>query len=653
MSDTPPVGSFWKRQLLAFSSRSSEKLDGTIALFKKIADYLVTLLRLFAVVTVSLILTFIVLEVWHSSNLVVVKPFTLPKKMQDLNPDGGRIIANQLSRAMKNAENRLYCTIKVGDDNGQRCSPGSGNLQSIISRDSDSFLVGGNIKLPETGISISDVVEFISRIFGRRNIIGSVYEDNGELFLQVELDGTVFKTSRLLDCSQALAPSVARGCDPAAQAVTDGGKKREGELNYDLINDMLEESSIAMLSTASGNHNLFYFCAGQTDVDAHRNDADVSEWFQYCASLRDSQLGGDELGSMLHKLEEKAQNPGKENDLITSIRELIYNNALAKTEVLCPDYLTSKNCVLPKVAKAEPAVMQSTAASLSVPPVPVAAIAAAPPASDATGEGGTAGTDGEYPAAQPEVPPAVIASAKPASTNLTEVTRQWESCVGANGGIPRPPATSRETLDSNSAENLGTQAYNSGLYQQALDGYTRALDINCRNVFAWANIGVLFTQQKDAEAAVYALERSVTLRPDIDWTQNSLCIARAYTLPLDKMEQGLFDESCKSARDVNPLNKVVLDKRFNLAVANRYADENRYEEALATYRKVLSVDNKLDCNTRDVLAGLQALGEKYGKAKETGDAICDLKNQANPLPGGKLSQCNADLEKFCNQSGGQ
>ncbi len=654
MSDTPPVLSFWKRQWGAFSSLSSEKLGGTIAFFKTTADYLVTLLRLFAVLTVSLILTFIVLEVWHSSNLVVVKPFTLPKKMQDLSPDGGRIIANQLSHAMKNAENHLYCTIKEGDDNGQRCLPGSSNLQSMISKYDDSFLVGGNIKLPETGISISDVVEFISRMFGRRNIIGSVYEDNGELFLQVELDGTVFKTSRPLDCnrvaSSQVGSRVAKGCDPTAQA-GGGGKQREGELNFDLINDMLEESSIAMLSTASANHNLFYYCSGQTDVDVHRTDSSISEWFEYCSRLRDSQLGDAELGSILHKLEEKqtqaSDKPGAETDLIASIRELIYNNALAKTALICPGYQKGKDCVLPKVASAAPVVMQASQSAVlaAAPPAPVIA----PPA--AAGENaGSDANNGAEPTPTPPINAAVTvkqARLKPASANLEAVTRQWDSCVGTSSGIPRPPATSREILDSNAADGAGTQAYNSKLYQQALDSYSRALDINCRNAFAWANIGELFTQQKDIDAAVFALERSTSLNPGLDWTQNGLCIARAYALPLASMEGGVSDESCKKARENNPLNKVVLDKRFYLAVAGRHAAEGKYADALAAYQKVLSVDNKLDCNTRDVLAGLKALGEKQGKTDETNKVICDIKAQAVPLPSGKLSQCNDDLQAFC------
>jgi hypothetical protein len=658
MSDTPPVLSFWRRQLGAFSSLSSEKLDGAISFFKKTADYLVTLLRLFAVLTVTLILTFIVLEVWRSSNLVVVKPFTLPKKMQELSPDGGRIIANQLSHAMKNAENRLYCTIKEGDDNGQRCLPGSSNLQSMISKYDDSFLVGGNIKLPETGISISDVVEFISRMFGRRNIIGSVYEDNGELILQVELDGTVFKTSRLLDCNRlAGSPAgsrVIKGCDPSLQ-LGDAGRQREGELNFDLINDMLEESSVAMLSTASANHNLFYYCSGQTDVDVHRNDADVNEWFGYCSRLRANPLVAAELGSILHTLEDKQTQArgkqGTESDLTASIRDLVYSTALAKAKITCPGYQKGEDCVLPKMASTAPVVMQATQ-SAPLPMAPPAPIIR--PSVAAAGESTSAdNTGGEEPASAPPVDRQAtgkLTRLKPASANLEAVTRQWDNCIGASSGIPRPPATGREILDSNIADGDGAQAYRSGLYQQALDSYTRALDINCRNAFAWGNIGDLFTQQRDIEAAVFALERSTSLSPDRDWAQNGLCIARAYALPLERMEEGLVDESCKKAREVNPLNQIVLDKRFYLAVAGRYAEENQYAEALASYQKVLSVDNKLDCNTRDVLDGLKALGEKQGKTEEISKAICDIKAQAVPLPSGKLSQCDADLQGFCVSS---
>lgn len=632
--------SVWKR---FFSSDSAEGSGGLLAFLKRAADGMLVFLRFFAILFVCVILGAIALEVKDGSNRVVVKAFTLPKKMQDLSPDGGRIIANQLNRAMRDEEDNLYCQLYAQEFEGKPCIPDSISRKRITG-DADNYLLGGNIKLPETGISISDVVEFISRVSGRRSIVGSVYEDNNRLYLQIELDGKVYyKGSRSLDCAGTQGGSgemldTANAGDDKCVKLAAGESKRENELNYDLINDMLEESSIQMLSAASPQHNLYYFCTDKTAFDTNRSEAGLTEWFDICSALKDRNLTAASLKGVLENLKEKMKSASKddsdpEKNMAAKVQLVILDKANAKVSELCVD----PNCGSQKVATSEAPVVAAVklpqvAALSASPPVPVNTV-------NPAGESGVVANTTVVVAEK---------STPVANQNLANLTALWDSCAGNLVTTQMPVVSSKDLLESNNYEGQGTQALNNGLYQQASEAYSKSLSLNCRNAFAWANFGVLFTRQFEADSAEYALDKADKLKPGTDWIKNSLCIARAYQKPLHAMDEALSDVSCTGARDINPLNRVVLDKQFYLAVANRFAAENRYNEAVAAYQKVVSVDNKLDCNTKEVLEGLVELGKKQDKTAETAILICNIKQAAVPLGDNKLSLCNDELQGYCN-----
>jgi hypothetical protein len=644
-TDSPPNTSSWKGRLQAVSASFSNRQEQALALFKKMSDHLMALLRLFAIISLCLMVGLIVKEIIQSSNLVMVKSFTLPKTMQEINPDGGRVIANQLSEAMQRAEGTLYCNISGAEN----CE--SSEVKQRVTGNTDNFLLGSNIKLPETGISIGDVVEFISKIFGRRNIVGSVYQDNGNLYLQVELDGVVFTYKRPLNTCipDAIIPSTDSGTPPACTYEEDKLKElRTKQFNADLIKDMLEKSSIDLLSVASAEHNLFYFCSGQTKYDGHKNEASVKEWFQYCADLQSANLKSEEFGVLMRTLETKNRDAQTalqaESDIVAGVRKITYNNALAKTKVFCPGYDKFKGCESKSIADVAATEKQKIVFNapepsllLPTPPAPIVAPAIAPALPPHGTQAGTIPNDTAVPPKPASEP--VGGGMKSANANLASLQSIWSQCVG----IP----TSVAILASNQAENDGKQAFNNGLYQQASDAYGRALSHNCRNIFAWANIGLLFMRQNDIESATFALQRSIEVNPGVDWIQNSLCIAEAYAEPLDTMTAVLSKtpSACGAARTLNPANTVILDKQFYLAVAERFFDAKRYKQAAAAYQTALSIDRKLDCNTSKAIIRLREMEAKY-KVAGAEKAACEIKLSAIPLSDNRQSSCQAELDAF-------
>ncbi|WMP15817.1 hypothetical protein [Thiothrix lacustris] len=594
-ADPPIPTSRWQ----ALGKRLRGWVSKSLDLMHFLTERIMGFLRLFATLGLLLIVLFVVYQAVESSRLVLVKPFTVPQSMSNSHADAGRIIANALKQELLLAENDIYNTVKRTSRN-RKVNIGA------VTGNSEDYLLGSDIKLPETGISINDVVEFIASIFGRRNITGSVYQDQGKLFLQVELDGRIFPFERDL-----------AGHDPNA-------------LNMDLINDMLREARIQLLSVASESHNLYYYCSGEADALEH-SDGQLSEWFAYCSRLQSSQMTPDELDGLLNDLHSaRVRQMANGNDTLRHILGQTTGNALDKTRLLCPDYPVTKVCK----ANATPEAGQI---ALRL-PEPLRAPAAMTSLFPALPDASAFKTDSLTMRSMIRVAP--VSSAP--LVELPSVRTLLAECAN------RPPAKPQDMLASNSTEGDATLLFNNNRPLQALEKYALAIQQNCGNVFAWANLGVLLVSAdpplRSAEEAQLALENAVSINERIDWVQNNLCIARALAAPLDTMESLISNEACSAARALNPANKVILDKQFYLAVAERYLTEGQYDRAATTYQTALSADRKRDCNTSKAIEKL-ALLETYG-VKGAKASACAILQDALPLPGGKISACEAKLAAF-------
>lgn len=593
----PPVAA-WRTRLQAWGNATQALLLRSLDFMRLLTERIMGFLRLFATLGLLLIVLFVVYQALQSAQLVLVKPFAVPKSMTDRHADAGRVLANTLKQELLLAEADIYTTVQRNSRNGKV------NIEAVTGK-TDDYLLGATIKLPETGISINDVVEFIASIFGRRNITGSVYQDQGKLFLQVELEGRMFSFEREL------------------------GSRDPNALNMDLLREMLRESRNRLLSVASASHNLYYYCSGEAEANEH-TDSQFAAWFDYCTRLQSAQLTPASLGELLEELHTtRTQRFTGNNDTLRHILGQIIGNALDKTRLLCPDYPNTNVCqapVMPEIANL----------SLSLPePMPAAAAA---------------------PLAYPTLPDAKAFQADTLTmrsmirVNSAEQTLTLPSVKALQADCEGKPATKSEAiLTSNRTEGDATLLYNNNRPLQAVEKYAQAIQQNCGNVFAWANLGVLLMNTdpplRSVEEAQRALTQAVSLNPRIDWIQNNLCIAHAWSAPLETLASTINHAACDAARTLNPANKVLLDKQFYLALADRYFAEGNHTKAADTYQAALSADRKRDCNTNKVIEKLALLEAEYGIAGGK-QAACAILQDALPLPGGKISACEASLAAF-------
>ncbi len=591
----------WQSRLRAMGQYGHSVIISSLDIMRLLTERIMGFLRLFATLGLLLIVLFVVYQSLQSAKRVLVKPFAVPQSMSASHTDAGRVIANALKQELLAAERDIYTTVKRTSRNGRV------NIEAVTGN-SEDYLLGSNIKLPETGISINDVVEFIASIFGRRNITGSVYQDQGKLFLQVELDGRIFIFEREL-----------KDRDPKA-------------LNMDLLSDMLRESRTRLLSVASESHNLYYYCTGEADAVEHP-DGKLGQWFDYCSRLQSSQITPETLDQLLRDLHSAhAQQIADDNDTLKHILGQIIGSALDKTRLLCPDYPTTKVCTAPPMPEVAQIALRIPEPMIA----PAAAPAPYPPLPDASAFKTDTLTMRSMIRITPDQPSAPL-------IELPSVKELQAKCAN------RPPAKPAEILASNRTESDATLLFNNNRPIQAVEQYALAIDQNCGNVFAWANLGVLLVSAEpplhSVEEAQLALEQAVSLNERIDWIQNNLCIARAWVAPLDSLESMISNDACSAARALNPANKVILDKQFYLAVADRYLAEGQYDSAATTYKTAVSADRKRDCNTSKVIDKLALLEKEHGVAGAR-QAACEILQDAVPLPGGKISACEDKLAAF-------
>ncbi|MEZ5453632.1 MAG: hypothetical protein R3E93_12580 [Thiothrix sp.] len=577
---------------------------------RALTEKLMGLLRLFATVGLLLIVGFVVYQAVQSARLVLVKPFAVPQSMSGSHADAGRVIANTLKQELLDAENSIYTTIKRGS-NGN----GKVNIEAVTGNTED-YLLGANIKLPETGISINDVVEFIASIFGRRNITGSVYYDQDKLFLQVELEGHTFVYQRDLN-----------GRDPKA-------------LNLDLIADMLRESRTELLSVASESHNLYYYCTGEADAIEYP-EGELSQWFDYCAQLKSSQITPENLDTLLHSLRSpELRRAADDNDTLKHILNQTIGNALDKTRLICPDYPKTKVCKTPEATFQPRIAIRIPQPPPRPPNAPAKLYPNLPDASAFQAEAFS--TRSMVSMAAPAAAASVTSAATATLIELPSVPELQTRCAA------QPQASQQDVLASNQTEGDATLLFNNNLEVQALEKYAQAITQNCNNAFAWANMGVLLMAEgalQSISEAQLALEQAVSINNRIDWIQNSLCIARAYAADPEQMETLLGDAACLAARAINPANKVLLDKQFYIAIADRYFTLEQYLQAYNSYQAAMSVDRKRDCNTSKTINKLYRLETEH-QITGAWQMACDMLADAAPLPDNRVSACEDKLATF-------
>jgi hypothetical protein len=108
------------------------------------------------------------------------------------------------------------------------------------------------------------------------------------------------------------------------------------------------------------------------------------------------------------------------------------------------------------------------------------------------------------------------------------------------------------------------------------------------------------------------------------------------------LTQAKPSDPCSVARRINPANRIVMDRQFYLAVAERFFTLGNYAQAADTYQQVVSVDKKRDCTTSKVVNRLYTLTTKH-QVKGAWQAACAIRDSAVPLLDGKVSSCEPEL----------
>lgn len=573
----------------------------------------INLLRLLVTLAMFSVVAFILYNAYATRNTVAVKPFQVPVSMgRDTHEHAGRIIANQLNRHLLETQNVLREQLQIDID------------QPVP--DEESVLIEGeSIKLPETGITIDNVIEFISGIFGRKNLSGAVYfesEKEGEgradkLYLQLSLRG------RIISLSENDLAQEERDRLPPTQ---------KDRLNMQLISAMLKARSKEILSIASEDHNLYYYCTHDVATIEHKGQH--QNFFDYCNQLRDGSATPDKLEQLKLDLEKNGHRPDNKT-IIGSVVTYINSEVDRKQLALCQSGKAKDTAVCKKINLAEvpaPVVTPLTTAS-SVP-------------ENTVSRASVFHSYNYAPAAVMEpilVSPLVAESAvemAPAKLSTladkcaqeqtdhpqrnTRISSSLEHYCFSPQQQQTPVISSEAILQSNKYQEDALQQYNNKAYQLAAENYKQAIMLNCNHDVAWGNLGILLSKAsgesevRDVRQGQCALLRATQLADNKFWLWHSLCVAQALQAT-DNLERFLNYESCQKASTITPNAKSINERLFNIEIGDKYLELGESEQAAIAYVQSMKQEQVRSRSMAKVIEALVKL-EKQGVEAAKGQA---------------------------------
>lgn len=606
-----------------------------------LTERFIGLLRLTATVAMFTMVAFIFYNAYASRNTVVVKPFDVPIAMEQGNhAHSGRIIANILKDHLLQAENTFQDEINRGRGNGGVIisQPVTSNEQILIE--------GESIKLPETGISVDNVIEFISGLFGRKNLNGAVYLEAdaiqpnlNKLYLQITLKGRIINFNEDdigLERRKQLPPT-----------------SRDG-LNLQLISAMLEAKSKEILSIASEDHNLYYFCTRNTDKIEYKAGKH-SEFFDYCSQLQDGNITPQKLQELRNKL---SGHPDAlyTRSVIGPVLAFLRDESGKKLAQLCQSQRSIASAACQDVSQLAKSMQYSPSRAPYIDPIvsASASILPEPKVSDLLVDPGV-------------LAPAPVLAPDPVATPVDEGNEQAKKELGVAEKLEKycfpenkesyQMVVLASTLDSRQANQLesdATQLFNNGLYQDSLVKFQEAITHNCMNSVAWANMGILLSTAslesnvRNTDQAQVALKRAIKLNGRLGWIHHSLCVAEAYADDKD-LERYLANASCREARLIEPISEALYDKLFYIEIANRYQETEQADKAMEAYITAMSTENRRGCHMQRAVEGLFELGETGNTGAKA--AACKIIKAVPPSPEKvAISECEQAISDLATES---
>lgn len=190
-------------------------------------------------------------------------------------------------------------------------------------------------------------------------------------------------------------------------------------------------------------------------------------------------------------------------------------------------------------------------------------------------------------------------------------------------------------------------------YQDALDYYNRAKNLDKTRFFAWFDIGNLQTHQGNYKEAIYAFEQAYKIRPDYagGWVNYGFSYSE---LGKEKEAIDVYSKGIKAMpkeallynnRGFGYLTLKQYDKAFSdlqkaisldpevvmshVSIAEYYVEIKNADEAIKKAKESLAMKNG---NAREYTAAYIALGNAYMLKKNYEAAIAQFKNAINETP---------------------
>ncbi len=549
-------------------------LEGT----RWVSEKLFILIKLFAATSLFIIVIFLLVNAFKDREKISVQPFSVPEEMQKDHKAAGSIIANIIKQKLRTRRADIDASIE--DLSGEHEAN-----KTLVSHGKGVFK-GENIKLPETGISINDVIEFLSGLFGRKNITGSIYEDNNTLYLQIEIAGDIFTTGRSIK-----------------------DKEQTSSLHIDLIEEMADDATHDILIMASEKYRLYFFC---TDDHSHSGGdfehPGYKELFELCNKVNRN------LPNVPESIQKELENRRDKDNLSDSSNIEQYILATLANKIGQSAITSSSN------------VDHQTTPSVSE---EIKKVALEP--QDSHGNGPSTPSPGELHDTDADTDPSK--SKGPDQEKMDNIKQRLTTSKLLQLEKACKKRRKANRIVSNAEEKEAGIAYKNEEFSNAEKAYIRAIEANCSNPYAWANLGILLSDLRNnvhfdpIEAAV-ALNKAIELKPKAGWMRHSLCVAEAYNKE-ERFEEAIHSQPCRKARSVEPGKQLVYDKLFNIAIADKYNHLKKYKEAFKFYKKAIEMDPKRTCRMKSVVEQMDSIKAKT-TIKNLQHEICDALSNAYP-----------------------
>jgi tetratricopeptide (TPR) repeat protein len=155
--------------------------------------------------------------------------------------------------------------------------------------------------------------------------------------------------------------------------------------------------------------------------------------------------------------------------------------------------------------------------------------------------------------------------------------------------------------NSEAYNNRGTTWFYKGDYDQAIADCTKALEINPRYFEAYNNRGTTWFYKSDYDQAIADCTKALEINPRYPDAYNQLALIFAICSDERYLNPNKAVELAKKAVELKP------DANFLDTLATAYAEAGRFEDAIATQKRVIALINK-EGKTEELAGYLERLG---------------------------------------------